>query len=217
MRYCAEPFTMSSNANSQSALMLAYLANQQIASDAHWTDVNNGPRLLHTLWTMLAISTIIVVLRIYVKSREANRLYWDDFFMVLALLFGYGHAISISESVHFGLGRHLVFIPEDQREDCLRIGFISIAFGHLAPMLGRVSFCVTLLYLTNTDPRMRKWPTWITIALQLVVNVVTIIVLYSQCGNQLDILWVQRKQALFLTQCWDPRIQTKYGYFQGCM
>ena len=52
-------------------------------------------------------------------------------------------------------------------------------------------------------------------ALQVVINVVAVAMVFGQCGNNIDILWVPSKQVLYYTKCWDSSIQTKYGYFQG--
>ena len=49
-------------------------------------DDNLGPLVLRTLWTLLAISTVIVSARIVVKCKTTRRIYWDDLLMVLALV-----------------------------------------------------------------------------------------------------------------------------------
>lgn len=180
------------------------------------TDKNLGPVLLHTLWANLAVSTVVVAGRLYVKTRRTRRLYWDDLAMGMALLFGYAHAICISRAVHLGLGRHIIFIPAEVRASTLRVGMISLAWGFLSPMAGRVSFLITMLFLAKTDSKVRRWPVWIFIFLQLVVNLVVLVIFYCQCGTELDVLWVAAKQAQVPEKCWDPRIQTDLGYFQGC-
>ncbi|OQO07149.1 hypothetical protein B0A48_07717 [Cryoendolithus antarcticus] len=191
------------------------LALSQIAVDSHWTDVNRGPSILHVVWSLLALSTLVVLIRLCIKLRKTKRLYWDDVIIIFALCLAYGHAICISRTVHYGLGRHLAFIPAAQREGALRTGFISLAFGHFAPMFGRISFCITLLYLTATDARMRAWPTIVIIGLQVLINAIAVGLVFGQCGNEIDILWTPGKQLLYYQKCWVATIQTKYGYFQG--
>lgn len=186
-----------------------------MAQMATMTNRNLGPVLLHTVWPLLAISTLVVAGRLFVKTQRTRRLYWDDLAMVLALLFGYAHAICISRAVQFGLGRHIIFIPAKQREHTLRIGVISLAWGFLSPMAGRVSFLVTMLFLAKTDAKVKRWPIWLFIFLQLAVNLIVLVIFYSQCGRELDVLWTASKQAEWATKCWPVRIQTDLGYFQG--
>ena len=47
---------------------------------------NKGPELLHTIWVLCSISTVVVALRVYTKLRKTRRLYWDDWLMMLALV-----------------------------------------------------------------------------------------------------------------------------------
>lgn len=82
-------------------------------------------------------------------------------------------------------------------------------------MAGRVGFCVTLLYLAGTDPRVKKWPIWVFLVLQLAVNVSVVLVFYTQCGPELDIMWDPAKEDMYNKKCEDPKVQTDYGYFQG--
>ena len=99
----------------------------------------------------------------------------------------------------------------------MRVGIFTLLWAMISPMFGRMSFLVSLLYLTGTDVRVSRWPIWAFIALQFIINVVAIIVFFTQCGNQLDILWSEDlgNLAKFLTVCEDPMIQTDLGYFQG--
>lgn len=90
-----------------------------------------------------------------------------------------------------------------------------MVWGIMASMFARISFCVTLLYLARTDPRVPTWPIWSFIAIQVVVNVAAVTAFYSQCGNDLSVFWTPSKQRLIPVQCWDPVIQTKLGYFAG--
>lgn len=122
-----------------------------------------------------------------------------------------------TKAVEAGLGRHLSILTDQQRSDAIRFGTLQLLWAILSPMFARMSFSVTLLYLTGTDPRVPKWPIRTMIVLQFVVNVVVIIVFYTQCGTRLDITWSKSLVALasFPTVCEDPRIQTDLGYFQG--
>lgn len=113
------------------------------------------------------------------------------------------------------MGRHMLDLTTDNRNHALRSGIISLGWGILAPMVARVSFCVTLLYLAGTDTNVKKWPIWIFIVVQLVSNIASVIAFYAQCGSNLDIYWTPSKIAMMKTACWNPAVQTKLGYFAG--
>jgi len=97
----------------------------------------------------------------------------------------------------------------------LQRGIYSFGGAYMSPALGRVGFCITLLYLTKTDPRVKRWPLYIFIVLQIAVNICGVVVFYTQCGNRLDIEWNLSEAALRATKCSNPVIQTYYGYFMG--
>ena len=82
-------------------------------------------------------------------------------------------------------------------------------------MAGHIAFCVTMLFLTGTDPRVKKWPLWMFIILHALVNIAQVAIFYTQCGTELDIYWVPAKHDLDPTHCWDLTIQTQFGYFVG--
>jgi hypothetical protein len=55
-----------------------------------------------------------------------------------------------------------------------------------------------------------QWPFWFTIISQAVVNIATIILIYSQCGAHPQALWDSTVQA----KCLNPQVQTNFSYFQ---
>ena len=99
-----------------------------------------------------------------------------------------------------------------------RFGVLSLGWGFLSPMAGRVAFCVTMLYISGTDRRVSRWAktaTLVFIVLQLVINLLAFVMFYAQCGTQLSIFWTPSEIALVSDHCLEPRIQTDLGYFQG--
>jgi hypothetical protein len=84
-------------------------------------------------------------------------------------------------------------------------------------MVARVSFCATLLFLAGTDPNVKKWPIWVCVVVQILVNTASLIAFYAQCGTHLYIYWTPSQAMLMSKYCWDPVIQTKLGYFAGAI
>lgn len=196
-------------------------------------DVSQGPVLERVVWTLLAFSIVIVTLRFYAKFKKARRLFVDDYLMLIALVccqpvlssklistdrlqaFAIVHAALTQVSVDAGLGRHIVYIPLDHLRRTMKYGVLSLLPGFLSPMFGRLSFSCTLLYLIDTDARIKSWPVYASIFMQAAINIIGVIVFYSQCGSEVDAFWTLEKQLRFDEICWNPRIQTDYGYFMG--
>ncbi|KAF4547772.1 Hypothetical protein D9617_36g063100 [Elsinoe fawcettii] len=182
-------------------------------------DVNQGPALVRIIWILLAISSVLCIARLLVKIRIARKIFWDDVFIVLALGMGIMHAVCITASEKTGLGRHMYYIAEnpDNLSNTLRVGFYSFAWSFLSPMAGRISFCFFLLWVTGENPRIKRWPIYFFMVLQVIVNVASVVVMYAQCGKELDILWTLSRIQEVPTSCWDPRIQTWWGYVSGSL
>jgi len=51
-------------------------------------DVNLGPRLVKTVWCLLALSTVVLCARFFVKIKTVRKLYIDDYLMMIALVLG---------------------------------------------------------------------------------------------------------------------------------
>ncbi|KAL1302404.1 hypothetical protein AAFC00_002803 [Neodothiora populina] len=178
-------------------------------------DTNRGAPMMRVIWILLAISTIVIFCRLLVKWRTMRRIFYDDALIVAALIFGYLQAIFVTLSYENGLGRHLVFLSSHQREYAMRIGFISLAWGFLSPMFGRMSFCISLMFIAGTDPHIKKWTIYVFIALQILVNLGSVITMYSQCGTHLNVLFFTNDWDQVQGYCWDPSVQANYNYFAG--
>lgn len=81
-------------------------------------------------------------------------------------------------------------------------------------MAGRVAFCVTMLFLTRTDQWVTRWPIWVFIAGQILLNASSVVFFYSQCGTHLHSMMTADFIAM-ASYCLNPVYQTDYGYFVG--
>ncbi|TKA72549.1 hypothetical protein B0A55_07756 [Friedmanniomyces simplex] len=209
---------------SEAVTVAASAALATATQNPTYSNTNGGPILVKVVWILLTISAIVIFARLYTKLRKTHRLYWDDVLITLAWVFGCVHASQITWAVHYGLGRHMLSLTAEQREQVLRIGAWSLLCGFLSPMAGRVGFGVTILCLAGTDSRVKKWPIWLFIAGQFIVNISAVIVFYSQCGSDVGLVWSAmahpENAAKYHAKCLNrmslsAKLQTDYGYFQG--
>lgn len=115
----------------------------------------------------------------------------------------------------------------------LKYGTISIGPALLAPTCARISFCFSMMYLVDTDALVKRWPLWACIGSQAVLNCAAVILYvsvndlpvfhisltdvsqYTQCGDNLSIIWSTHHFFDFFNVCIDPIAQRDYNYFLG--
>jgi hypothetical protein len=49
----------------------------------------------------------------------------------------------------------MAYLTAEEKSQTLKWGFAGLGPAYISTMFGRVSFCITMLYLTKTDPRVR--------------------------------------------------------------
>lgn len=92
------------------------------------------------------------------------------------------------------------------------IGFAQV-FAVVTSMFGRLSFSAFLLAVIGRIYERRKVILWTVIAVQVVVNAVVVIQIYTQCGSHVSGLWDPEVAAA--SHCESMVVQTDLGYFQG--
>ncbi|KAI7319103.1 hypothetical protein KC315_g9847 [Hortaea werneckii] len=191
-------------------------AAEQLPSNLVVVENNTqAPRILKTLWILISISTIVLAARLWTKWRIARRLYVDDGLMMFALAVALTHNAIITHAVVCGFGRHLVWLSPIGITQSVKWGVIAIGPAMVAPMLARISICFSMMFLVDTDVRMKRWPLWAVIAAQVLVNVAGVTLFYAQCGNNLSMIWSLAHFYEFFDVCLDPIAQRDYNYFLG--
>lgn len=87
--------------------------------------------------------------------------------------------------------------------------FLCQGWGVASPMFGRISICLLLLNFVVSNLRL-KWFLWFLVITQAVVNILTIVLIYVQCGSHVSALWDPEVDA----KCWSPLVQRNFGFFQ---
>lgn len=193
--------------------------------------------MMAVVWTLLSISTLVIIARLFVKFRALRRLFLDDWWILLAWasrwapgsrslnlacpltsfqIFGFVHAVTTSIAVSDGLGRPQLYVMSQGRlVETFRMGFMTLTWGFLSPMAGRIAFCYFMIWVAGTDARVKRWPFYVAITVQLVVNLTQVIVAFAQCGKRVDLIWGVDHVEEHARHCWDPAVQSYYGYTSG--
>ncbi|KAI0006846.1 hypothetical protein F4779DRAFT_545928 [Xylariaceae sp. FL0662B] len=170
-------------------------------------DENRGPALLAIFWTEIGISTTFVGLRFFTRGR-LGRLGAEDW-TILATLVMYIVTLSLcTVLVHYGLGRHIYYVPIEDQMNIARWNWIVQPFGILTLPVGKISVVLLLQRLMGPTATFRKWFLWVNMALFSASMVVSSILSFAQC-NPPRALWTEVPGAT----CLDPSIQADFAEF----
>ena len=117
----------------------------------------------------------------------------------------------ITLAVRYGFGRNIWAINAPDVPRINLYDYLAQAFGLGGGTLGRMAFFVFIVRLLGVE-RSHTIILWILLGLQLIVNFIFILTIFIQCPGHSSAIWEHSGKA----NCWDPRVQSYYGYFQGC-
>jgi hypothetical protein len=124
---------------------------------------------------------------------------------VLAIL----NTICVSIAISHGMGRHSYYLTAEQRVAACKYIYLSYGFSIMSTCFGKISVALFLLRLVGGGG-MERW-FYAGIVSLLVVNITCTAFVYAQC-TPARALW----DIGIPHKCWDPLIQQRYSFFQGC-
>jgi hypothetical protein len=168
--------------------------------------------LLAVSWPLCALSTLLVTLRILVRTHLLRSFGWDDTAILLALLCAIINTILVTISAHHGTGRHAADLTPYQVMESTKYNWLSQGFHVMSTNWGKVSVGLFLLRIIQKVKSRRHAPVMYGgLVLMTLVNVVCVYTIYGQCAPT-HRLWDQAVHG----ECWDPQVQRDYAFFQGC-
>ena len=121
----------------------------------------------------------------------------------------------VHDAVYWGLGRHASSLTGLELEKAVRMIITFEATAVMTCTFGRISFAITLLLIisNNVAHKHIRVILWLTIAQQVIINVITLVQIYTQCGTHLNALWNPELDPTVL--CQSPHVETYMGYVQS--
>ncbi|KAK4182223.1 hypothetical protein QBC35DRAFT_510369 [Podospora australis] len=114
-------------------------------------DVNRGSEILGICGALVAIALVMVVLRVWVRTRIIGKLGWDDWTMVAAMVVMFAEMMVIIPQVQLGAGRHVQYIqPPENVAKGLHLNFVTQPLCLIGLCLTKVSVGLFLLRLTTS-------------------------------------------------------------------
>ncbi|KAH8594230.1 hypothetical protein B0O99DRAFT_514284 [Bisporella sp. PMI_857] len=168
-------------------------------------DRNRAAQLLAVYWVQSGISIIVVALRFYV--RYAKRIIGvEDWAMLACLLLYVTGSALLPVLTHYGIGRHIYYVPPENISHVLRWNWIIQPFGIAAQPFGKISVSFFLVKLLGPKDVWRKWFLYANMILFSIMASLCIIFTYAQC-NPPRALWENVPDA----KCWDPKAQANFS------
>lgn len=104
-----------------------------------------GPTVIGVTVSFTTVALIIVVLRVWTRTRMVKIFGLEDYMMVAAMIFSVGHCVAQVYQVHFGSGKHLAVLVFSQSVGLRKSLYASIIMYFASLTCTKLS--ILLLYL----------------------------------------------------------------------
>ncbi|KAL4803362.1 hypothetical protein BDV18DRAFT_166383 [Aspergillus unguis] len=170
---------------------------------------DRGYVILAVSWPLFGTCAVLLILRIWVRTRVIKSCGWDDPFIILAFVCAAINTVFTTVSVHYGTGRHSIDLSDAERVQAVKFNWLSQGFHVMSTNWGKVSVGIFLLRISQ-KVKHHKPVMYAGIVLLTVINSVCVFTIYGQCTPTAR-LWDGNVQG----SCWDANIQKDYAFFQG--
>jgi len=178
---------------------------EQLASLPH---DNQGVKMNAVSWTLSALATLFLALRLWAKFRRRKTLWWDDYILIAAWVCLIIQTSILSAMVGLGFGGHIWDFPFEHINQLLIYINVAGSFSPTAAIWSKTSFAVTLLRFTEGRTKVFIW--FLIISGNLLIGL-TSLFLWVQCTP------VQKSWDVSVPgTCWAPDVLMKYNIFSSC-
>ncbi|KAH8667113.1 hypothetical protein BX600DRAFT_436478 [Xylariales sp. PMI_506] len=135
--------------------------------------LDHGPEVLTVIWSLTAVSGIVLGLRIVCKVVKQRRLWWDDIIAILSWLCLVAPGALTTVAIHLGLGELMSEL--DKPVDFSHVIFldqISSMLTILGALWSKTSFGVTLLRVADGWVKKSVWGAIFSLKVFMVLEVV---------------------------------------------
>lgn len=182
---------------------------EQLASREFPTDVNRGITFLLAAWIGAGVATLLIACRIYTKVSNIRETTWDDWILLVAGSINLLSVALSSVAVHYGLGRHIVYLTEDQIFKTLLYTAIVQPFAIAGYSLPKLVVAVLIIRLQGTERR-GVYFLYSVITVLFVTSGLCAVYLFARCEPP-SWYWNPGKPA----QCSSPHVLQDITYVSG--
>jgi hypothetical protein len=124
--------------------------------------------------------------------------------------------IVLTVAWHYGLGQHFIDLTAWEQRHTLRWVVTVETFAIASSTFGRISFALFFMQIIGPRDKVFRWMLHAVIAVQVLVNLITIVQIYAQCGLHARAIWDPAAAAAY-GHCQNPLVQTIIGYVQSAL
>lgn len=114
--------------------------------------------------------------------------------------------------VHYGTGRHLEFLTEEQKIMSVKLDWVSQAFHIMSTAVAKISIVLFIRQIVGKG-QTRIWFLYGLVAALFVISAICVAFIFAQC-TPAAALWDPSLAST--AKCWEPKVQQGYGYFTAC-
>ncbi|KAL5365186.1 Alpha/Beta hydrolase protein [Aspergillus floccosus] len=198
-----------------------------MATDTAYDAQDKGPTLLVVIWTLTALTTLMVAVRLFIRTKIIRNLGLDDWLIAFSMVSATAHDHINTQStvqvlglinvalatlaVHHGFGKHSSTIGPVATEKANFIIDIGWIFGILSFAVPKLGVAALLNRILNPSPRV-WWMIWGLTGFVGAVAVVNIIIFFTSC-NPPEALWHPTEGMT----CRSTDVIIGYATFNGAM
>jgi hypothetical protein len=136
--------------------------------------------------------------------------------MVISWALAVVTTIIVTLGVHYGIGHHTQYVVLSggipKLEKALEMTWLTAPFSTMSACIGKISVALLLMRILRPKRAMSLF-LWFIIVTLFLVNIMLTVITFAQC-TPVTYLWL-RIDPTVKGHCWNPKIQTHYGIFQG--
>ncbi|KAK7917848.1 hypothetical protein PG985_011456 [Apiospora marii] len=153
----------------------------QIDPESDYAKASNAGRIVGVVAVFHFIALTFVALRTYVRAFMVKSFGLDDGFIILSVLIALGSWICLCLQVPYGLGRHGLVIPPEQRVHFEHISFWkTVMTDGFAMGFLRISMALSLMRL-NRELKWYKYSLYAVIVFVVLYTIQATVVLFTYC------------------------------------
>ncbi|RYP71277.1 hypothetical protein DL769_004727 [Monosporascus sp. CRB-8-3] len=174
-------------------------------------DENRGPTIDAIAWVGCVIATIFIALRLYSRTFVTRSLDWDDAIVVFGGILNIITIALSSVSIHYGVGRHLLYLSNEQIVNALYYQAIQRPPGILAYCVPKLSVVILLVRLMS-QARRGAWLLYSITIVLFITSILSFILFFAQC-KPTSALWNPFIQPP--PECLPPLVLNVVTYIAG--
>lgn len=190
----------------------SFLVSTKMALTKENVNDNKGPKILSVLWTLTALTTLIVAARIFIRVRMLKNFGVDDYLIVISMMMGLAYCGVTTAAVIVGFGRHASTLSEANLELAILLNTVSFLFGILSFTIPKLAVAAMLSRILNPG-WMQKTFLWLLTGTAAAVSCICIIFLFTMCDPP-QALW-QIHLIKEGAKCKDVWMLIDYAIFTG--